>query len=103
MSQKIEGQITPAAGVRGTSVTSRVQASGADKSEAVQASTGGDSLRLTGEAASLQTMQRELSSASAVDTARVQSIRQALEAGTYKIDAQAIADRMIDLERQLGA
>jgi negative regulator of flagellin synthesis FlgM len=48
-------------------------------------------------------MQRELSSASAVDTARVQSIRQALEAGTYKIDAQVIADRMIDLERQLGA
>lgn len=102
MSQKIEGQIPPAA-VRGTAATSRVQTSGADRSEPVQASAGGDSLRLTGEAASLQTMQRELSSASAVDTARVQSIRQALEAGTYKIDAQTIADRMLDLERQLGA
>lgn len=103
MSQKIEGQIPPAAAIRSTSAGGRVQAAGADRSEPVQASAGGDSLRLTGEAASMQTMQRELSSASAVDTARVQSIRQALEAGTYKIDAQAIADRMIDLERQLGA
>ncbi len=103
MSQKIEGQIPPTAAVRSASTAGRVQAAGTDRSEPVQASAGGDSLRLTGEAASLQTMQRELSSASAVDTARVQSIRQALEAGTYKIDAQAIADRMIDLERQLGA
>ncbi len=102
MSQKIEGQ-TPVAAIRGTPTASRVQASGADRSEPVQAAPGGDSLRLTGEAASLQTMQRELSSASAIDTARVQSIRQALEAGTYKVDAQAIADRMLDLERQLGA
>jgi negative regulator of flagellin synthesis FlgM len=48
-------------------------------------------------------MQRELSSASAVDTARVQSIREALQAGTYKVNAEAIADRMLDLESKLGA
>jgi negative regulator of flagellin synthesis FlgM len=102
MSQKIEGQ-TPPAALRGVSVPSRVQTAGADRSAPVQATSGGDSLRLTGEAASLQTMQRELSSAPAIDTARVQSIRNALEAGTFKIDAQVIADRMLDLERQLGA
>ncbi|HLM52647.1 MAG TPA: flagellar biosynthesis anti-sigma factor FlgM [Pseudoxanthomonas sp.] len=100
MSQKIEGQM-PAA-VRGaTVVTGRVASSGADRSSPVQASAGGDSLRLTGEATNLQTMQRELSSAPAIDSARVQSVRDALEAGTYKVDAEAIADRMLDLERQL--
>jgi negative regulator of flagellin synthesis FlgM len=102
MSQKIEGQ-TPPAALRGTSVTGRAQTAGADRSEPVQATPGGDSLRLTGEAANLQTMQRELSAAPAIDSARVQSIRNALEAGTYRIDAQTIADRMLDLERQLGA
>jgi len=102
MSNKIEGTI-PTAGVRPAVQPGRVQAAGADRAEPVQASAGGDSLRLTGEAASLQTMQREMSSASAVDSTRVQAIRSALEAGTYKIDVQAIADRMIDLERQLGA
>lgn len=104
MSQKIEGHLPPAA-VRTSNVPvgSRVATSSAEPSRPVEASAGGDSLRLTGEATHLQTMQRELSSASAVDTARVQSIREALQAGTYKIDAQAIADRMLDLESQLGA
>ena len=50
----------------------------------------------------LQALQRELSSASAVDTARVQQIRDALQAGTYQINAEAIADGMLSLERQLG-
>jgi negative regulator of flagellin synthesis FlgM len=102
MSQKIEG--TPPAALRSTGpVGGRVATSGADRSRPVEASASGDSLRLTGEAASLQAMQRELSSASAVDAARVQSIREALQAGTYKIDAEAIAGRMLDLESQLGA
>ncbi|MEJ1098462.1 MULTISPECIES: flagellar biosynthesis anti-sigma factor FlgM [unclassified Pseudoxanthomonas] len=102
MSQKIEG--TPPAALRSTGpVGGRVATSGADRSRPVEASEGGDSLRLTGEASSLQAMQRELSSASAVDTARVQSIREALQAGTYKVNAEAIADRMLDLESKLGA
>ena len=102
MSQKIEGQIPPA--IRGTvAVGARITPAGGDRSAPVEASAGGDSLRLTGEATSLQTMQRELSSASAIDSARVESIRNALQAGTYKVDAEAIADRMLDLERQLGA
>lgn len=102
MSQKIEGQIPPP--VRGTAALGgRIATAGGERSAPVEASAGGDSLRLTGEATSLQTMQRELSSASAIDSARVESIRNALEAGTYRIDAGAIADRMLEMERQLGA
>jgi negative regulator of flagellin synthesis FlgM len=37
-----------------------------------------------------------------VDTARVQQVRDALQAGTYRINAEAIADGMLSLERQLG-
>ncbi|TWI02829.1 FlgM family anti-sigma-28 factor [Luteimonas cucumeris] len=102
MNQKIEG--TPPPAIRSTTAaTSRVASAGAENARPVEASGGGDSLRLTGEAASLQVMQRELSSASAVDTARVESIRAALQAGTYQINAEAIADGMLGLERQLGA
>lgn len=103
MSQKIEGQIPSAVRAVSTVVPTRVASAGADRTAPVQASAGGDSLRLTGEAAGLQTMQRELSSASAVDGARVQAVRDALEAGTYKVNAEAIADRMLDMERQLRA
>jgi negative regulator of flagellin synthesis FlgM len=68
----------------------------------VEASSGSDSLRLTGEAASLQAVQRELSTAPAIDQARVQAVREALQAGTYQINAEAIADGMLGLEDQLG-
>lgn len=102
MSQRIEGQIPPA--VQGAvAVNGRIATAGGDRSAPIEASAGGDSLRLTGEATSLQTIQRELSSASAIDGARVESISAALQAGTYKVDAEAIADRMLDMERELGA
>ena len=84
MSQKIEG--TPPAAVRTTGpVGGRVAPAGAERSRPVEASAGGDSLRLTGEATSLQ------------------AVREALQAGTYTINAEAIADGMLGLEDQLGA
>ena len=101
MSQKIEG--TPPAAVRTTGpVGGRVAPAGAERPRPVEASAGGDSLRLTGEATSLQAMQRELSTAPAIDLARVQAVREALQAGTYKVNAEAIADGMLGLEGQLG-
>ena len=101
MSQKIEG--TPPAAVRTTGpVSGRVANAGADRSRPVEASAGSDSLRLTGEAASLQAMQRELSTAPAIDNARVQAVREALQAGTYKVNPEAIADGMLRLDDQLG-
>ena len=101
MSQKIEG--TPPAAVRTNGpVGGRVAPAGAERSRPVEASAGGDSLRLTGEAASLQAMQRELSNAPAINESRVQAVREALQAGTYKVNAEAIADGMLGLEDQLG-
>lgn len=102
MSHKIEG--SPPAAMRPVApVGGQVSPAGADRSRPIEASAAGDSLRLTGEAAGLQILQRELSSAPAVDQARVQAVREALEAGTYKIDPDAIASRMLALDEQLGA
>lgn len=98
MSQKIDGGIAAAAQMRSIAVNTRVAPAGESKAQAVQAA---DSVRLTGEATQLQAMQRELSNASAIDPARVQSVRQALENGSYRINPDAIASRMLDLDRQL--
>lgn len=99
MSQKIDGGISPAAQMRNVAVTGKVTPSGQTRTQAVEAA---DSLRLTGEATGLQAIQRELSTAPAVDSARVAQVREALENGTYRIDPQAIADRMIALDQQIG-
>jgi len=48
-------------------------------------------------------MQRELSAAPAIDSARVQAVREALENGSYRINPDAIAQRMLELDGQLQA
>ena len=60
-----------------------------------------DSVRLTGEAEGLQAMQRELG-APGIDLARVNEVRAALADGSYRIDPQQIATRMLALESELG-
>ena len=80
MSHKIEG--TPPPAVRSTGpVGGRVAPAGADRSSPVEAAQAGDSLRLTGEATSLQALQRELSTAPAIDQARVAEVRLAFGVG----------------------
>ncbi|KAF1694493.1 MULTISPECIES: flagellar biosynthesis anti-sigma factor FlgM [Pseudoxanthomonas] len=101
MSQKIEGS-TPLPAVHSTGQVGRAAAAGADRSSPVESVQAGDSLRLTGEATSLQALQRELSAAPAVDSARVEQVKQALEAGTYRIDPAKIAERMLDMDKLLG-
>ncbi|WP_374013937.1 flagellar biosynthesis anti-sigma factor FlgM [Pseudoxanthomonas koreensis] len=101
MSQKIEGAPPPPA-VQGTGPLGRVAHAGGDRSAPVENVQAGDSLRLTGEATGLQTLQRELAAAPAVDSARVAEVRLALESGSYRVDPARIAERMLDMDRLLA-
>ncbi|NZA27922.1 flagellar biosynthesis anti-sigma factor FlgM [Luteimonas sp. SJ-92] len=101
MSQKIEGSPPPTA-VRSTGPASgQVARAGAERTIPVEAAPPADSLRLTGEAAGLQALQRDLAAAPAIDQGRVDAVREALQNGSYRIDPEAIASRMLDLDRQL--
>jgi negative regulator of flagellin synthesis FlgM len=42
-----------------------------------------------------------LSTAPAIDAGRVQAVRDALQNGSYKINPDAIASRMLELDQQL--
>lgn len=60
----------------------------------------GDSVQLTASARALGAASR--SADAPVDTKRVERIRQAIADGTYKVDAQRVADRIISLDKQIG-
>lgn len=60
-----------------------------------------DSLSLTGEAVGLKSMAKDMAGSSKVDVARVKELRAAIESGTYQINPQDIANRLLALERQL--
>jgi len=59
-------------------------------------------LCLTGEATGFQALQRKLTSAPAMDTARVESLRAELARGEYQIKPDLIAARMLEMGKQLG-
>jgi negative regulator of flagellin synthesis FlgM len=60
-----------------------------------------DSVNLTGEARQLQALEARIANEPVVDTQRVQAVRTAVENGTFTINPERIADKMISLEQAL--
>ncbi len=61
----------------------------------------GDAVSLTGEARRLKQLEADLASRPAVDSQRVDQVRSAVENGTFTIDPQRIAEKIISLEQAL--
>ncbi len=102
MTHKIEGPSTPVARAISPAAGPQVARAGDPRDKAIEAAAGGDSLRLTGEAANLQALQRDVAARPAFDAARVEALRASIASGDYKVDADAIASRMLDLDARLG-
>jgi len=103
MNQKIEASLSAGLRPLPVSVERRVpSASAARQPEAITPACACDSLHLTGEAAGLQVLQRELAAAPAIDQARVDAVRAELASGQYRINPDKIAEKMLELDGQLG-
>ena len=63
---------------------------------------GADTVNLTSSAKLLEQLDKTLAGLPAVDSARVDEIKAAIENGEYQIDSDAIADAMIQMDRWLG-
>jgi negative regulator of flagellin synthesis FlgM len=72
-----------------------------EKASAAPASAN-DTVNLTSSAKLLERLDKTLESLPAVDAGRVAEIKTAIENGDYHIDADAIAEAMIRLDRSLG-
>ena len=99
MSQKIDGILQAPQAL--PSVTTPANKPGVSTDAAARPVEAADSLRLTGEATNLRAIERELTTAPAIDAQRVAAVRDSLQNGTYKINPDAIASRMLDLDQQL--
>lgn len=60
-----------------------------------------DSVQFTDQAKSLQQMQAAIANMPVVDTEKVEAIREAILEGRYKIDAERVAQKLLDLEKAL--
>jgi len=58
----------------------------------------GDAVSITGTASHLQRVEASLAALPEIDESRVEAIRQQVEAGTYKVNAENLADKLIRWE-----
>lgn len=104
MSNKIQGLESRPVQVGTDRSVQRKGDAGAEATVKVETGTGsGDGVHITGSARQLAAIEQTLKDLPVVDEARVEQLRSAIEAGTYKVDAARIADKMLLLEDQLGS
>lgn len=70
--------------------------------ERAPASQDTDSVTLTDSAQRLSELSSEAAAGEAVDIGRVETVRQAIDEGTYQIDPQQIAERLLALDDAAG-
>ena len=87
---KIDKRITPPA----TAKVSTVKGKGSSKPSSPVA--GGDALSLTESSAHLRELESQLASVDVTNAGKVESIKAAIANGSFTVDAEVVADRLID-------
>ncbi len=105
MTNKISGYSTtePVVPIKGSN-SGGVVADKAQNDPAAAASSNAqatDQVTLTSSARSLQKIEETIAKTPVVDTDKVKSIKQQLDAGTYKVDAGRVAGKLLQFESGL--
>lgn len=92
---KIDKRITPPT----VSKAATTRAKGADKAGKTPGP-GADNLTLTESTARMRAMEAELAKVDIADASKIKSVKDALEKGTFTVDAEVVADRLIDHSKE---
>lgn len=87
---KIDKRITPTAAAKASAVKGK-----GGKSSAPTAG-GGDSLTLTESSTHIRALETQLASVDVTDVGKVESVKAAIADGSFTVDAEVVADRLID-------
>ena len=105
MTDKIRGYSTaeplaPAKGSNSSVVADKPQ--GEASTASAPTAQASDTVTLTNSARSLQKIEEAVAKAPIVNAAKVAAVKQAVQAGTYQIDAGRVADKLLKFERGLA-
>jgi negative regulator of flagellin synthesis FlgM len=81
--------------------TTAKKAGGTTAAKGASASASRDKVDINPLSSQLAALESSLENVSVVDTARVESIKQAISEGRFKVDADAIADRLIETVKEM--
>ncbi|MGA7180425.1 MAG: flagellar biosynthesis anti-sigma factor FlgM [Thiobacillaceae bacterium] len=94
---KIDKRIT-STGTRSVAGSKSKKTSGAGKSSAT--SKPGDRAEIAATTSHLQATELELASVDITNSAKVAEVKQALDAGTFEVDSEVVADRLIETSKE---
>lgn len=77
------------------------QAPTGEQSKAQGAAARGDNVSLSNQAKNLKQLEQKLGEAPEMDDDRIAEIRSALEDGTYKVDAEKLAQKMLEMDKSI--
>lgn len=92
---KIDKRIPPTT----VSKASTTRAKSADKTGKAPAP-GADSLTLTESSTQMRAMEAELANVDIANASKIESVKDALAKGTFTVDAEIVADRLIDHSKE---
>ncbi len=95
----------PNASLNGSEESSQIRTGRGEPSRSQQrtgSSAGQDTISLTDTAARMRSLENTVASMPVVDSQRVAEIKQAIVEGTYEINPERIAEKMLDMEQAWG-
>jgi negative regulator of flagellin synthesis FlgM len=92
--------VAPAKGSNSNSVVAD-KSQGEASAAAAATSQTGDTVTLTSSARSLQKIEEAVAKAPVVNASKVATVKQAVQSGTYKINAARVADKLLQFESGL--
>lgn len=104
MTQKIHGEgfrPVDTAGPRRADAAKSPKTSAGDDTATQSPARADDTVNLTSTGVLMSKLEEVVQSTPAVDGARVQAVKDALAAGTYEVDDQKVADKLLRLDREL--
>jgi len=102
MTEKIYGSGFRPADAAGARRTEAAKPAAAGSSVTKRDGGAGETVQLTASARLLGKLEEAIRAVPVVDAERVAALRDAIDSGSYEVDAHAVAERMLRLERELG-
>lgn len=97
---KIDNSVKPAAPTKVGSTTAK-KTGGGTAAKGASSSASREKVDINPLSSQLQALESSLEQVSVVDTAKVESIKQAISEGRFRVDPDVIADRLIETVKEM--
>jgi len=95
------GQVNTPRTTADKSSNQNTQAPAGEQSKAQNPAARGENVNLSSQAKNLNQLEQKLGEYPEMDDDRISQIRSALEDGSYKVDAEKLAQKMLDMDKSI--